>query len=73
MKTKQPNAERERVNWALPSNLLADIKEIAAELYSTGGKVNLTAEQLLRDAVARYKAEQSVAAIVASLEANDNA
>ena len=56
MKTKQPNAERERVNWALPSNLLADIKEIAAELYSTGGKVNLTAEQLLRDAVARYEA-----------------
>lgn len=56
MKTKQPKSERERVNWALPSNLLADIKEIAAELYSTGGKVNLTAEQLLRDAVARYKA-----------------
>ena len=56
MKTKQPKPERERVNWALPSSLLADIKEIAAELYSTGGKVNLTAEQLLRDAVARYKA-----------------
>ena len=64
MKTKQPKLERERVNWALPSGLLADIKEIAAELYSTGGKVNLTAEQLLRDAVARYKAQQ---------EANDNA
>ena len=65
MKTKQPSKlERERVNWALPSGLLADIKEIAAELYSTGGKVNLTAEQLLRDAVARYKAQQ---------EANDNA
>ena len=64
MKTKQPKLERERVNWALPSSLLADIKEIAAELYSTGGKVNLTAEQLLRDAVARYKAQQ---------EANDNA
>ena len=59
MKTKQPSKpERERVNWALPSGLLADIKEIAAELYSTGGKVNLTAEQLLRDAVARYKAQQ---------------
>ncbi len=56
MKTKQLKLERERVNWALPSSLLADIKEIAAELYSTGGKVNLTAEQLLRDAVARYKA-----------------
>ena len=56
MKTKQPKLERERVNWALPSSLLADIKEIAAELYSTGGKVNLTAEQLLRDAVAHYKA-----------------
>ena len=56
MKTKQPKPERERVNWALSSSLLADIKEIAAELYSTGGKVNLTAEQLLRDAVARYKA-----------------
>ncbi len=56
MKTKQPKPERERVNWALPGSLLADIKEIAAELYSTGGKVNLTAEQLLRDAVARYKA-----------------
>ena len=56
MKKQPSKLERERVNWALPSSLLADIKEIAAELYSTGGKVNLTAEQLLRDAVARYRA-----------------
>ena len=73
MKTKQPKSERKRVNWAIDVDLHNDIEAIAREVFNVGGKVNLMAVQLLRDAVARYKAEQSVAAIVASLEANDNA
>ena len=73
MKTKQPKLERKRVNWAIDIDLHDDIEAIAREVFNVGGKVNLMAVQLLRDAVARYKAEQSVAAIVASLEANDNA
>ena len=58
MKTKQPKSERKRVNWAIDVDLHNDIEAIAREVFNVGGKVNLTAEQLLRDAVARYKAQQ---------------
>lgn len=73
MKKQPSKPERKRVNWAIDIDLHNDIEAIAREVFNVGGKVNLMAVQLLRDAVARYKAEQSVAAIVASLEANDNA
>ena len=58
MKTKQPKSERKRVNWAIDSDLHHDIEAIAREVFNVGGKVNLMAVQLLRDAVARYRAEQ---------------
>lgn len=65
MKTKQPSKpERKRVNWAIDIDLHNDIETIAREVFNVGGKVNLMAIQLLRDAVARYKAKQ---------EAKDNA
>lgn len=58
MKTKQPKPERKRVNWAIDIDLHNDIEAIAREVFNVGGKVNLMAVQLLRDAVARYKAQQ---------------
>ena len=58
MKTKQPKPERKRVNWAIDVDLHNDIEAIAREVFNVGGKVNLMAVQLLRDAVARYKAQQ---------------
>ena len=58
MKTKQPKSERKRVNWAIDIDLHNDIEAIAREVFNVGGKVNLMAVQLLRDAVARYKAQQ---------------
>ena len=58
MKTKQPKSERKRVNWAIDVDLHNDIEAIAREVFNVGGKVNLMAVQLLRDAVARYKAQQ---------------
>ena len=56
MKTKQPKPERKRVNWAIDIDLHDDIEAIAREVFNVGGKVNLMAVQLLRDAVARHKA-----------------
>ena len=58
MKTKQPKPERKRVNWAIDIDLHNDIEAIARQVFNVGGKVNLMAVQLLRDAVARYKAQQ---------------
>ena len=60
MKTKQPKTERKRVNWAIDIDLHNDIETIAREVFNVGGKVNLMAVQLLRDAVARYKAQREV-------------
>ena len=64
MKKQPSKPERKRVNWAIDIDLHNDIEVIAREVFNVGGKVNLMAIQLLRDAVARYKAKQ---------EANDNA
>ena len=58
MKKQPSKPERKRVNWAIDIDLHNDIELIAREVFNVGGKVNLTAEQLLRDAVARYKAQQ---------------
>ena len=64
MKKQPSKPERKRVNWAIDIDLHNDIELIAREVFNVGGKVNLMAVQLLRDAVARYKAQQ---------EAKDNA
>ena len=56
MKKQPSKPERKRVNWAIDIDLHNDIETIAREVFNVGGKVNLMAEQLLRDAVARYKA-----------------
>ena len=64
MKKQPSKPERKRVNWAIDIDLHNDIEAIAREVFNVGGKVNLMAVQLLREAVARYKAQQ---------EAKDNA
>ena len=56
MKKQPSKPERKRVNWAIDIDLHNDIEAIAREVFNVGGKVNLMAIQLLRDAVARYKA-----------------
>lgn len=56
MKKQPSKPERKRVNWAIDIDLHNDIEVIAREVFNVGGKVNLMAIQLLRDAVARYKA-----------------
>ena len=58
MKKQPSKPERKRVNWAIDIDLHNDIELIAREVFNVGGKVNLMAVQLLRDAVARYKAQQ---------------
>ena len=60
MKKQPSKPERKRVNWAIDIDLHNDIELIAREVFNVGGKVNLMAVQLLRDAVARYRAEQEV-------------